>query len=186
MTALPKNGRMTVDEFLSWAAAQDGRWELYDGVPVAMSPERAIHGRVKLLVANALDRAIKKAGLPCEALLDSVAVRIDRHRCYHPDALVACGAAVADDALEALNAVVVVEVLSPNNAMRDLRDKLVGYFQVPGIMHYLIVDPDNRMVIHHARGSGDAIATRILSVGSPLGLDPPGLEMTVAELFPPA
>jgi Uma2 family endonuclease len=78
---------------------------------------------------------------------------------------------------------VVVEVLSPSNAMKDLRDKLLGYFRVSSIMHYLIVDPDDRLVIHHARGS-DAIATRIVSGGS-LRLDPPGIELVAAELFPP-
>jgi Uma2 family endonuclease len=82
------------------------------------------------------------------------------------------------------NPIVVVEVLSPSNAMKNLRDKLVGYFMVPSIRHHLIVDPDNGLVIHHARGSGDAIATRILNDGSSLNLDPPGLEMAVAEFFP--
>ena len=90
--------------------------------------------------------------MPCQFLLDSVAVRIDRHRSYQPDALVYCGEPLPDDALEVPNPIVVVEVLSPSNAMKDLRDKLVGYFQVPSIMHYLIVDPDDRLVIHHARG----------------------------------
>jgi Uma2 family endonuclease len=66
--------------------------------------------------------------------------------------------------------------------MKDLRDKLVGYFRVPSIAHYLIVDPDNRLVIHHARGS-DAIATRILHDGA-LKLAPPGIELAVAELLP--
>jgi hypothetical protein len=69
--------------------------------------------------------------------------------------------------------------------MQDLRDKLVGYFQVPSIVHYLIADPDDRLVIHHARGN-DAIATRILSAGSSLRLDPPGIELAVVDLFPPA
>jgi hypothetical protein len=32
--------------------------------------------------------------------------------------------------------------------VKDLRDKLVGYFHVPSIVHYLIVDPDDRFVIH--------------------------------------
>jgi Uma2 family endonuclease len=186
MTALPKHDdKMTVDDFLAWAVTQEGRWELYDGVPVAMAPERALHGQVKYLVARAFERVLDRAGLPCRFLLDCVAVRIDRHRSYQPDALIYCGKPLPGDALEAPNPVVVVEVLSPSNAMKDLRDKLVGYFQVPSIVHYLIVDPDSRMVIHHARGSGDAIATRILSAGSSLKLDPPGLEMTVAELFPP-
>jgi Uma2 family endonuclease len=184
MTALPTY-KMTVDDFLVWAAAQEGRWELFDGVPVAMSPERAIHGRVKLRVANALQRAIDASGLPCQVLLDCVAVRVDRHRSYQPDVLVHCGDPVPDDTLEVANPIVVVEVLSPSNAMQDLRDKLVGYFLVPSIMHYLIVDPDDRLVIHHARGS-EAIATRIVRDGSSLKLEPPGMEMTVAEFFPPA
>ena len=184
MTALPKP-KMTVDEFLAWAATQEGRWELFDGVPVEMSSERAIHGRVKYLVARAFDRAIERDGVPCQFLLDSVAVRIDKHRSYQPDVLVYCSQAVPGDAIEVPNPVVVVEVLSPSNAMKDLRDKLLGYFQVPSIMHYLIVDPDNRLVIHHARGS-DAIATRIVSGGSTLRLGPPGMEMAVDEFFPPA
>jgi Uma2 family endonuclease len=81
--------------------------------------------------------------------------------------------------------VVVVEVLSPSNAMQDLRDKLQGYFRVPSIRHYLIVDPDKRLIIHHARGDGDLIATRIVSDGA-LSLDPPGIELIAADLFPVA
>jgi Uma2 family endonuclease len=185
MTALPKHNKMTVDDFFAWAETQEGRWELFDGVPVAMAPERVIHSRVKLRVTNALERAILAAGLPCQALLDGVAVRIERHRSYQPDALVYCGPPLADDALEVPNPIVVVEVLSPSNAMKDLRDKLVGYFQVASIVHYLIVDPDDRLVIHHARADGDAIATRLVRSGS-LRLDPPGIEMPVSEFFPPA
>ena len=78
--------------------------------------------------------------------------------------LVYCGRALPDDARSrSPNPIVVVEVLSPSNAMKDLRDKLVGYFLVPSIRHYLIVDPDSRLVIHHARGNGDAIATQIVN-----------------------
>ena len=184
MTALPKH-KMTVDEFLGWSAGQPGRWELFDGVPVAMSPERVIHGEVKYRVARALDAALEKAGVPCRFVLDSAAVRIDAHRSYQPDALVYCGEPLPGDALEVPNPVVVVEVLSPSNAMQDLRDKLQGYFRVPSIRHYLIVDPDKGLVIHHARGDGDVIATRIVSDGE-LSLDPPGITLLAADLFPSA
>lgn len=183
MTALPKHAKMTVDEFLAWAESQDGRWELFDGVPVAMAPERVVHGRVKFRVARALASAIEAKSLPCEAIFDSAAVRIDTYRSFQPDALVYGGASLPGNTLEIPNAIVVVEVLSPGNAMKDLRDKLVGYFMVPSIMHYLIVDPDDRLVIHHARGS-DAIVTRILNDGSSLRLDPPGLDLAVADLLP--
>jgi Uma2 family endonuclease len=63
-----------------------------------------------------------------------------------------------------------------------LRDKLQGYFRLPPIQHYLIVDPDKRIVIHHARASGDVVATRIVSEGA-LRLEPPGIELVVGELF---
>jgi Uma2 family endonuclease len=182
MTAQPKH-KMTVDEFLTWSVDRPGRWELFDGVPVAMSPERVIHGDAKYRVARALDAAIEKAGVSCRFVLDSAAVRIDAQRSYQPDALVYCGAPVPGDALEVPNPVIVVEVLSPGNAMQELRDKLQGYFRVPSIWHYLIVDPDKRLIIHHARGDGDVIATRIVSDGV-LGLDPPGIALAAADLLP--
>lgn len=184
MAALPKH-KMTVDDFLAWTEGRPERWELFDGVPVAMSPERVIHGDVKYRVARGLDEAIAKAGVPCRFVLDSAAVRIDRHRSYQPDALVYCGQPLPGDALEVPSPVVVVEVLSPSNAMQDLRDKLQGYFQVSSIQHYLIVDPDKRLIIHHARADGEVIATRIVSDGS-LRLDPPGIELAAADMFPRA
>lgn len=182
MTAALKQ-HLSVDEFLVWAERQPERWELFDGIPIAMSPERVVHGDVKYKVARALDSAIAQAKVPCRFVLDSAAVRIDARSLYQPDALVYCGEPVSADALEIPNPVVVFEVLSPGNAATDLRDKLQGYFRVPSIHHYLIVDPDKRLVIHHARGEADLVATRIVSDG-PLKLDPPGIELAVAELLP--
>jgi Uma2 family endonuclease len=181
MTALRKP-EMSVDEFLTWAERQPDRWELVDGVPTAMSPERVIHGDTKYRLARALDAAIAKAKIPCRFVLDSAAVRIDPRTLYQPDALVYCGEPVAGDALEIPNPVLVCEVLSPGNAMTDLRDKLRGYFRLASVAHYLIVDPDKRIVIHHARGTGDVVATRIVSEGV-LRLEPPGLEIAVREFF---
>lgn len=78
---------------------------------------------------------------------------------------------LADDAREIASPVVVVEVSSPSTAYRDGRRH-----------HYLIVDPERRRVIHHARGVGDGITTRILAKG-PLALSPPGLTIQVETLF---
>ena len=182
MTAL-RDRHMSVDDFLAWAEHQAGGWELFDGVPNAMSPERVIHGDVKYRVARALDAAIADAGLPCRFVLDSAGVRVNKHNLYQPDALVYCGDPVSGDTLIVPNPIVVFEVLSPGNAMKDLRDKLQGYFQIPSIRHYLIVDPDKRIVIHHARGEGEVIATRILGAGT-IMLDPPGFVLAVGEVFP--
>jgi Uma2 family endonuclease len=181
MTALRKP-LMSVDEFIAWADRQPEQWELFNGVPAAMSPERVIHGETKYRIARALDEAIAKAGVKCRFVLDSAAVRIDAQNSYQPDVMVYCGEPVSGDALVIANPVIVVEVLSPGNAVKDLRDKLRGYFRVPSVQHYLIADPDTRVVIHHARGHDDVVATRIVSEGS-IVLDPPGLTLTLTAVF---
>ena len=173
---------MTVDEFMPWAVGQPERWELFDGTPVSMSPERVIHGDTKYRAARALDDAIRIAGVPCRFVLDSAAVRIDVRNSYQPDLLIYCGEPVSGNATIIPEPLVVLEILSPGNAMRDLRDKLQGYFRVASIRHYLVIDPDKRIVIHHARRNGEEITTRIISDGDIL-LDPPGLTIPHATLF---
>jgi Uma2 family endonuclease len=182
MSALPQQ-KMTVDEYLAWAQGRPGRFELYAGVVYAMTPERACHAKVKYAVQTALLAAIRRSGLPGHMLPDGMTVRIDRDTAHEPDALVYCGRELPDSAVEVPSPVVVVEVLSPCTWHVDASAKLAGYFRVPALQHYLIVDPDKRRVIHHARGEGDIIATRIVGEGR-LPLDPPGLELTVDELFP--
>ncbi len=76
-----------------------------------------------------------------------------------------------------------MEVLSPSTAARDQSVKLAGYFALPSVMHYLLLSPEQRMVVHHKRGQGDLIETRILREGA-LRLDPPGIEVEAKNLFP--
>jgi len=180
MTALP-DAQMTVDEFLAWAEGRPGRHELVNGVVFAMSPERARHARTKFSVQDALKQAIRRAGVPCEMFPDGMTVRVDGRTAYEPDALVRCGPRLPGDAVEVPDPVVVVEVLSPSTGRVDAGAKLAGYFQVPSVAHYLIVDPDRRIVIHHRRGDG-LIETRIAGDGV-LTLDPPGLVVAVEALL---
>lgn len=181
MQAIAKE-KMSPDEFLVWAEAQEGRWELHDGALVAMSPERVVHAETKGQVAQTLARAIESAHAPCRALPDGLGVRVGAGTVFEPDALVYCGARLPPDAIEIPNPVIVVEVLSPGTAARDHGIKLTGYFSLPSVAHYLILDPERRVLIHHKRGHGDVIETRILTEGL-LRLDPPGLEAPVAEMF---
>ncbi|HRD75912.1 MAG TPA: Uma2 family endonuclease [Hyphomicrobiaceae bacterium] len=173
---------MTVDEFLAWAEGQDGRWELYNGVPYLMSPERTRHSKVKFAAQTALFNAIRRNGVPCHMLPDGATVRVAEDAAHEPDALVYCGAELPDDAVEVPNPTIVVEVSSPSTRRIDASLKLKGYFAVPSIQHYLIIDPDGPPVVHHKRQDDLTILTRIVHDGA-LRLDPPGLEVAVADLF---
>jgi len=181
MTALPKH-KMTVDEYLAWAQDQPGRFELYAGAVYAMAPERAGHAKVKFAVQVALRAAIQRAGIDCHMLPDGMTVRVDAHTAHEPDALVYCGQELPDSAVEVPNPIIVIEVLSPSTRHIDASAKLAGYFRVDSVRHYLIVDPDQPLVIHHARGEADIVATRILREGK-IVLNPPGIELSVADFY---
>jgi Uma2 family endonuclease len=183
MTALPQH-KMTADEYLAWAEGRPGRFELFAGVVYAMTPERAEHAKVKFGVQTTLFSGIKRAGLPCHMLPEGMTVRVDDDTAHEPDALVYCGEELPGSAIEVPNPVIVVEVLSPSTRRIDASAKLAGYFRVRSVQHYLIliVDPDRRLIIHHARGEADVIATRIVRDGR-LRLDPPGIDVPVREIF---
>ncbi len=174
---------MTASEYLAWASAQPtGRYELVSGHVVAMAPERARHNLAKLAVARSLGDAVSRGGLPCTVFTDGMSVAIDADTVREPDAAVQCGVPVDLDASVLAAPVIVVEVVSPASERDDTVDKLVEYFSVSSIQHYLIVRPDRSLVIHHARGESGKIATHIASSGD-LRFDPPGLVVSVAGLL---
>jgi Uma2 family endonuclease len=179
----PKQTEFTADEFIAWALEQPtGRFELDNGIVVAMAPERASHNQAKLNAAIALRGAIGARGLPCRVMTDGMAVRIDDRTIYEPDALVRCGPALPGEAIEILDPIIVVEVVSPSSRGIDRGVKLAGYFSLPSVRHYLIVDTDQRIVIHHHRGDEGRIEVKVLHDGS-LALDPPGLTIAIPDIF---
>ena len=180
MTALTKL-RMNVDEFLAWAVDQPGRYELFRGEVYAMSPETAGHADTKAAVYNALLAGIRARHLSCHVFPDGMTVRIDETTAYEPDALVYCGEKLPPSAIGVPEPVIVVEVLSPSSRQVDLAIKLAGYFLLPSLAHYLIVDPTRSLILHHSR-TGDAILTRVVTEGA-IVLDPPGLELALADVY---
>lgn len=173
---------MTVDEYLAWSEAQPEQWrtELINGQVVAMAPERAAHNRIKIAVLIALREAVKVAGVPCEVMTDGMTVRIDEHTAYSPDALIYCGEMIAANTMVVDNPTIIVEVLSPTTAHSDTSAKLIGYFKLPSVAHYLVIDPQARTVTHHSRNQMPNLMS-----GGALRLDPPGLDLTVEGLLGP-
>ncbi|MCL4766388.1 MAG: Uma2 family endonuclease [Hyphomicrobiaceae bacterium] len=176
--------RMTVEQFIDWAMAQPrGRYELYGGRVVQMSPERTEHNETKLEIAIALREAIKLSGKRCHVLTDGATVQTGERTAYEPDALVYCGEKLARGTIIIPEPVIVVEVSSPSSEARDAGVKLAGYFKLPSLVHYLIADPDNRLIVHHRRCENGNIATRVVESGEPV-LEPPGLTVQLSDLFP--
>lgn len=175
--------RMSVEEFLDWSDGRDGNFELDDGVVIAMASERIVHSRAKGAVYTALVRAVAKAGLPCEAFMEGPGVLTDDATSYQPDGLAQGGPRMPGNARTIDHPVIVVEILPPSTAYRDLGRNARNYFRVPSIAHYLIVDADDRVVTHNRLGDHGVILSKD-HTGGELVLDPPGLTVTVANLLP--
>lgn len=188
MADLPKH-KMTADEFLAWAEEQlpeAGKFELWDGeVVMRHGPgfeERSEHWDAKTAMVLALHDAVRRAGLACFVAVDGPMVRLSPRRMAKPDVLVYCGAKVPRGVQEVSNPLILVEVLSPSTKSRDHGAKREGYFALPSLSHYLIVDPDRALLIHHWRAGSNATATEIVT-GPRLGLDPPGLDVDLTAVL---
>ena len=147
---------MDVAAFLIWAEGRQGRWELRDGQPVLIPPERALHALTKFAAQKALENEITRAGLPCRVFPDGMTVRMNARTAFEPDALVVCPPPTDLNTMKIPNPLIVVEVLSPSTAADDHGVKLDGYFSL--CQRQSLPDPGSRSPRHdpsqaRARGS---------------------------------
>lgn len=183
MSLAHATSRMSFDDFLAWSARQEhGRFEFIDGEVVEMPAEGGVHNLVKGALYIALLDAVKRSGFKVTVFTDGMSVNIQGRRWREPDASVTA-TPVADKTARALaDPLIVAEVVSPNSERDDTGDKLNEYFSVPTIQHYLIVRPEKRLVIHHARGTGGKLVTALVTEPQ-LTLDPPGLILDLLPVF---
>ncbi|MFM9939825.1 MAG: Uma2 family endonuclease [Hyphomicrobiaceae bacterium] len=193
MPALPRH-KMTAEEFLAWSEAEPkeaGRFELWDGEVIVkhgaagdMNAERSQHWAMKAALYRAFFTAVRSSKLDGDVVIGGASVPLPNSRYAEPDLLVYLGAKVPRDTIVVPEPVIICEVLSPATARFDLSLKVDGYFSLPSVQHYIIADPDKPLLIHHARGNGRALQTRIISDASEgLTLDPPSLTLDLTEIF---
>jgi Uma2 family endonuclease len=144
--------RMSAEEFLEWGLHQELRYELVDGVPVAMAGAKRRHDRIVLNVHGILYNLLR--GHECEVFTADTAVRIPVGNIRRPDAGIDCGIA-DDDATSADAPFLVLEVLSPSTRDFDMFGKLEEYKTVPTLAHIVIVDPDTPQIFHWSRSQNE-------------------------------
>ncbi len=186
------SARLNVATFLEWASRQpEGeRWDLIEGKPVptrgpapehAMAAETVRHARIKRRIDHALSDALAKGGHDCEVFVSGPMVQIDATTAFEPDVVVSC--AKVPEGLLVPEPLIVVEVLSASTRDRDSTIKLAGYAALPCVAHYLLVETDRRLVVHHHRVAGELeLRTAIVRQGV-LRLDPPGLALDLEAIY---
>lgn len=130
----------TYDDWLHW----DGRWELIDGIPFAMSPTPVPqHQRVAAELTYLFISAIKKAGCKKCKVYQPLDYRISEDTILEPDLLI-----VYDNIRKKIldfPPALVAEILSPSTMLKDRNTKYELY-QQQLVKYYLIIDADKEIV----------------------------------------
>ncbi len=129
-SGLKHDARYTWADYCSWS--NDERWELIGGVAYAMSPAPSTsHQRVARRLLSRLETTL--AGSACDPFSALADVKLSDRDLVQPDILAACDPAeVTPSQIEGAPDLV-VEVLSPGTAAKDLRQKKALYERSGGL-----------------------------------------------------
>ena len=154
MEAVEYNPRHTIADYQTW----EGDWELWRGVPVAMSPSaNKAHQRVaRNLLLQIQQQLSADKSCPYEALFE-LDWHIDKDTVLRPDIALEC----EPDDLPVITRppALIVEVLSPATEEKDSTAKRRKYAE-QGVPYYLLADPQQRSleVLRLERGEYHPVA----------------------------
>jgi len=130
----------TYDDYCHW----EGRWELIDGIPFAMSPAPSLHHQwLAGKIITELSNSIKKSKCKHCKVYDFIDIKIEEDTILQPDCTVICKP--TKRSFLDFPAALVVEILSPSTALKDLHTKFSIYEKF-GIKYYMIVDEEKNEI----------------------------------------
>lgn len=130
----------TIEDWAHW----EGKWELIEGHPIAMSPTPIPeHQRVAAEMQAEIIIALRKAGCRRCKTYHPIDYIISEDTIIVPDILVVCGE-IRKKYLD-FAPKLVVEILSPSTALRDRNTKFQIYEQ-QGVKYYLLVDIEKKEI----------------------------------------
>ncbi|MBP6600216.1 MAG: Uma2 family endonuclease [Verrucomicrobiales bacterium] len=177
MSAVSYKPHYRIEDYLLWG----GDWELWDGIPVSMSPSpNFFHQSVGSRLLAQLIRQLASEGCPddCEALYE-IDWHADRNTVVRPDLVIICEK--PEGQWITRRPEFVAEILSPSTRQKDLTAKRELY-AANGVPFYLILDPDDKSALLLTLKSDGSYGE--LAPEEPFELHPGcRLQLEVAPLF---
>lgn len=166
----------TLEEFLAWQEERDEWYEFINGEVAVRGATTPRHDQIAANVIAALHAPLRDQ--PCRVLTTGSTVEVESGEAVRPDALVTC-----ETSTEGTHEpVVVVEVSSPGSSNNDYRRKRRLYEAMPSVRHYLLIEPDERLVWHFEKQADGLFMPRMVRDGTVL-LDPPGVRLDLAAVY---
>ncbi len=149
---LDLNKRYTYADYLTWA--DDVRRELYDGFIKLMSPSpSSVHQRILRKFVKKIDNFL--TGKKCELFFSPSDVRFPKEKIntddrqtftvVQPDLFIVCDPAKIDIKGCFGAPDFIIEIVSPKNSKRDVKDKFKIY-EENGVREYWLVHPNDETV----------------------------------------
>ncbi len=143
----PDQKSYTLDDWKDW----EGRWELIDGVAYNMAPapsttHQRINTRLLASIFNVMEAQKHKGGSgDCEVFVAPLDVFLGQN-VFQPDLVVVCDPSkVSERGIEGAPDLV-VEILSPSTAGKDLTLKR-WHYEAAGVPEYLWIDPEQKVAV---------------------------------------
>jgi Uma2 family endonuclease len=130
---------MALSEFLAWEAPTGPRWQLIDGVPEAMAPTSGTHAVIQSEIGRLIGNHLTEHRPDCRVLSNPGVVpgADNQHNFRIPDIGVTC-APVPRGVIEIVEPILLIEILSPGNAMQTWRN-VWAYPTIPSVQEILVI-----------------------------------------------
>lgn len=150
MSTARKLRPITVEEYLEGEKVGDIRHEFVGGEIYSMVGASEAHN----MIAGAFQFSLygHLRGTACRVFAGTMKLRLGDDF-FYPDVFVACDR-TGDGPYFKVRPLLIVEVLSPDSAVRDTREKLVAYQAFDSLREYVLAEQDRREVRAHRRTSG--------------------------------
>jgi Uma2 family endonuclease len=141
--------RMTVEEFLRWDGEPDVRYELIDGIPVAMNPPWSFHRTIVVTIAGDIrERLRRRRPWRVEA---EAGIWISDDDYWVADLAVTCSPPRDSEQVE--DPSLIIEVLSKSTRGGDLGRKVPDFQDISSVQEIWAVDSERRRVWVYRRES---------------------------------
>jgi Uma2 family endonuclease len=174
--------RMSLDEFPAWDDGTDTRYELIDGVRVAMAPPAEAHRILAMRLGSRIDAALQDRRT-CNVQIDAGVLRPDRADSYYVPGIAVTCRANAPHRQAIVDPVLIVEILSPSTERHDRRVKLPIYRQIASVREILLVDADSHYGELHRRDNDRWVVELLRGADAMLFLASVGRRPPMSELY---
>lgn len=182
MGAAPSIVNISAEEYLRTELESPVRREYLAGATYAMAGGSERHNLITLNIATVLRSHLK--GGPCRTFVSDMKLGIHAAGVmsfYYPDVMVVCDP--SDDApLVKTKPTVIFEVLSPNTASIDKREKRLVYLSSPSLKEYVLVEQSRPETVIYRSGAPTQ-AEVVESLDAVIEIKSVGISLSLRDVY---